>query len=98
MRVRLSPLSKTDLAEIRRFIARDNPTAAAKVVNSIRMVLRNVIARYPLVGTSCEELLPGLRSFPVGSYVVFYDIIDGREIEIVRVLHGARDAGAIFRS
>jgi len=42
-----------------------------------------------------DELAPGLRSLPVGNYVVFYR---GREggIEVIRVLHGARDIDALF--
>lgn len=35
-------------------------------------------------------IAPGLRSFPVGKYLIFYRLIDGG-LEIVRVLHGARD-------
>ena len=36
-----------------------------------------------------------LRSFPFGRYVIFYLALPGG-IEIVRVLHGARDLDAIF--
>ena len=41
-----------------------------------------------------EELASGLRSFPVRRYVVFYrPLVDA--IEVVRVLHGARDVTEI---
>jgi toxin ParE1/3/4 len=36
-------------------------------------------------------LASGLRSFPVGRYVIFY-MPTPKGVEIVRVLHGARDA------
>jgi len=37
----------------------------------------------------------GMRSFPVGRYVIFYlPLADGSDI--VRVLHGARDIERIF--
>lgn len=39
------------------------------------------------------ELATGLRSFPVGRYVIFYRALSNG-IEIVRVLHGARDLSA----
>lgn len=48
------------------------------------------------MGRLRDELTEGLRSFPVGRYVIFYRIVqDG--VEIVRVLHGARDLDSIFR-
>jgi len=47
------------------------------------------------MGRARDELEVGLRSFPVGRYAIFYlPIPDG--VEIVRVLHGARDLDAIF--
>jgi len=42
-----------------------------------------------------EELAPGVQSFPFGRYVIFYHAL-GDAIEIVRVLHGARDIESIF--
>lgn len=47
------------------------------------------------MGRSREELAPGLRSFPVARYVVFYRT-GHRGIEIARVLHGARDLDLLF--
>jgi len=42
------------------------------------------------MGRKVEELAPNLRSFPIGSYLIFYrPVEDG--IELIRVLHGARD-------
>jgi toxin ParE1/3/4 len=47
------------------------------------------------MGRRREELLPGLRSFPIGNYVVFYrEIKDG--VDIIRILRGSRDIEAIF--
>ncbi|HEV3415347.1 MAG TPA: type II toxin-antitoxin system RelE/ParE family toxin [Pirellulales bacterium] len=94
MRSRLSADAKADLADIRRFITRDNPQAAAKVIHSIRKALRKVISRFPLVGTSRDDLSPGLRCFPVGNYVIYYRA--GTNVDVVRVVHGARDARAFF--
>jgi toxin ParE1/3/4 len=45
------------------------------------------------MGRPRDDLRQGLRSFVTGRYVVFYRISpDG--IEILRALHGSRDAGA----
>jgi toxin ParE1/3/4 len=45
---------------------------------------------YPASGRLRDELRPGVRSFPVGSYVVFYRAVAGT-IEVLRVLHESRD-------
>jgi toxin ParE1/3/4 len=44
---------------------------------------------------SANELAPGLRSFPVGRYLIF-DLQESGCLRIVRVLHGARDLEALF--
>lgn len=44
----------------------------------------------PHIGRFRNELLPGISSFPVGRYIIFYLIIPGG-IEVVRVLHASRD-------
>ncbi|MGH9741426.1 MAG: type II toxin-antitoxin system RelE/ParE family toxin, partial [Candidatus Acidiferrum sp.] len=54
------------------------------------------LGRQPNSGRLREELLPGIRSFPFGSYLIFYRVVT-KAIEIVRVLHGARDIENIFR-
>ena len=52
-------------------------------------------AAYPQLGANAEELAPGLRYFTAGNYVVFYrPVTDG--IEIIRILHGARDLPRFF--
>ncbi len=52
-------------------------------------------AALPMVGRARDELAPGVRSFPFGRYVVFYvPLEDG--IDVVRMLHGARDIDAVF--
>ncbi len=48
------------------------------------------------MGRPRDELAEGLRSFSVGRYVMFYRAIP-EGVEIVRVLHGARDLGPIFQ-
>ena len=48
-----------------------------------------------MAGRSRAELLPSLRSFPAGSYTIFYfPQEDG--VEIVRVIHGAQDITTMF--
>jgi len=88
-RVIRSPLAEEDYREIWRYIAQDNPDAADRVLRRIDEKLL-LYADNPLIGTSRESWSPGVRSFPVGNYVVFYRIV-AEGIELVRVLHGMRD-------
>jgi toxin ParE1/3/4 len=78
-----------DLASIWRFIAADNPNAANAVLNRIGDVF-TLLTENPLAGRDRAQLRPGLRSFVVGSYVVFYFArADG--IEIVRVINSRKN-------
>ena len=93
-RILKRPLAEADLDDIWWYIAQDNPEAADCLLDRIEERCR-ALARFPEMGASREELMPGLRSLPIGNYVVFYlQIEDG--IEIVRVLPGMRDIDAFF--
>ncbi len=91
---RVSDAAKADLEEIWLFIAQDNPEAADRFIRTI--VSRfPTLASMPYLGRLREELSARLRSFPVSNYVIFYrPLEDG--IQIVRVLHGARDLPPLF--
>jgi toxin ParE1/3/4 len=76
-------------------IARDKPLAALAFVETLKEKF-HTLARFPLLGASGEELIPGLRAFPVGNYIIYYrPESDGARIE--RVLHGARDSNVFPR-
>jgi toxin ParE1/3/4 len=47
------------------------------------------------MGRAREELAADLRSFPFGRYVIFYMPVQD-SIDVVRVLHSARDVDAAF--
>lgn len=86
--------AKDDLDEIWDYIARDNITAANQLLDQLHLKLA-LLAYSPGIGRPRDRLLLGLRSFPVGNYLLFYrPIPDG--IELVRVLHGARDLPVVF--
>ncbi|WP_169978082.1 type II toxin-antitoxin system RelE/ParE family toxin [Tautonia rosea] len=56
-------------------------------------------ANHPLMGASAEEFAQNLRHFTVWKYVVFYrPTADGDGIEIIRILHGARDLPPLFEA
>ncbi len=90
------PRAEADLVDIWNFIAEDSEAQADVFIDELDEKLRS-LAENPHIGRVRNELAENLRSFPVGRFVIFYlPLVDG--IEVVRVLHGARDIGAIFRS
>ena len=76
------------------FIAADNPAQADDFIDLIDEKFQN-LSRQPGLGRRREELVAGLRSFPVGRYVIFYLQVQD-SLQIVRILHGARDLDAVF--
>lgn len=91
-RIIKSRQSAEDYLEIWLYIARDSPDAADRLVEQFDRHL-DLLARTPLMGRSEEEFSTSLRSFPVGNYLIFYTPIEDG-IELVRVLHGARNINA----
>jgi toxin ParE1/3/4 len=88
------PRALADLAEIWAHIGDHSPdhadTFAARIDDTFQL-----LARHPRMGRTRPELGEDLRSFVVGRYVIFYlPLANG--IDIVRVLHGARDTELIF--
>ena len=74
---------------------------ADKVVNSITDCFV-ALGRNPRMGRRRDEdLAPGLRSFPVGNYVIVYCIdlncTKEEDAAILHVLHGSRDIESFFR-
>jgi toxin ParE1/3/4 len=88
------PEAESDLEEIWLYIAQDNPDKADKLLDEIEKSSRK-IAQFTNMGRTRDELHLGLRSFPVGKYLIYYLPINGG-IEIVRVLHGMRDIATFF--
>lgn len=83
------PRAKSDLIDIWRFIAIDSPDNATRFLLTIDEKLQT-IAENPFMGKAREELMEGLRSFPIGNYIIYY-FPAGDGIDIVRVLNAARD-------
>ena len=95
MRASLTLLAERDLDGILSFVAADSPRSAARLRLRIMDKVKQLAAA-PGIGRPRDELIPGLRSAGVGTYVVFYRPFAGG-IVVVRVLHGRRDIDGIFR-
>jgi toxin ParE1/3/4 len=89
--VRRRDEARDQLEDIWLYIARDKDAAADRLLDRIDAALFDLADR-PMMGRARPELAPELRSFVVGSYVLFYrPQPDG--ILLVAVLHGSRDIG-----
>jgi plasmid stabilization system protein ParE len=94
MRLRIAPLARADLAQIRDYIARDNPSAADTQIDAF-FDRFHMLARNPEMGEARPDLGPDLRVFTVGSYlIVFRSVAKG--VEVARVMSGYRDISELF--
>ena len=93
-RFRVSRQAKDDLLEIWVYVATDSAANADRLYRILHGKLTS-LGDSPYMGRSRPELGPGIRSFPVGNYVVFYRVLPDR-IEVVRVLSRFRDINALF--
>ena len=92
--VAISAAARIDLDDIWFHIATDSPTNADRFLDRLVEVATCTLAVAPLSGREREELGEGLRSLPVENYLIFYRVQDGA-VEVLRVIHGARDLGAM---
>ncbi len=93
-RILRAPAALSDAVEIWSYIAQDNPDAADRLLDRIDGMVQ-MIAAQPELGRGVEELAPNLRFVPIGNYLIFYRPVAGG-VEIVRLLHGARDIAVDF--
>ena len=88
------PQAETDLDDIWWYIAQDNPDAADRFLDTIAERCQT-LAQFPNIGISRDELMPSLRSLPIGKYMIFYMPLDDG-IQVVRVLPAMMDIDAFF--
>ena len=99
-RFTVAPEAKEDLDAIHAYISGDDPDAADRVLEATLATFEE-LARMPGMGrprTFTQSGLRGLRSFRVEgyrNYLIFYRPVTNG-VEVVRVLHGARDLDALL--
>ena len=83
-----SALARQRLEEIRTYIAKDKPEAAARLATRIVAVVE-ILRDHPYLGRRCTEA--GIRELVIGStpYIVLYRVQPGRVI-IGTIWHGAQ--------
>jgi toxin ParE1/3/4 len=93
---RITADADRDLAEITSYISADSPAAANRLLDSF-VAMFETPASAPAAGRRRDDLRRGVRSFPVGVYLVSYRQV-GTDIEILRVIHGRRDIEKAFNT
>ena len=92
-----SPQADSDLHSIWYYVASQSGSVqiADRLIDSIteRFLL---LAKHPNIGRRRDDdLRQGLRTFPVGEYVIIYRLRD-EDVLILRVLRGSRDIHALI--
>ena len=102
-RIIVKPRVESDLAAFFAFIARDKIGPAERLLKVAEQSFE-LLARMPGIGRkwrSSNPRLAGIRVYPMpsgfGNYLIFYRLI-GDAIEILTIVHGARDLGPLLDS
>jgi len=95
MRVLISPSAEADLVSIGEWISWDNPARAATFLNELKSAcgrLADDALAYPVVDRYARA---GIRRRSYKRYIILYRIHTDT-VEILRVVHGARDYETIL--
>ena len=92
-RVVRTDLAEQDLDEALSYLDERSPAAADRLATGIDDACQR-LATQPGVGRMRDDLSPGLRTVVVEKYLIFFRVTDD-EVIVVRILHAARDQGAI---
>lgn len=87
-RLRRTAQADEDLIDIWTYIARDNPPAADRLLDTLDEKCQ-ALAHNPQIGMARNDIATGVRYFPVGNYIILYRDL-GNGIEVVRYVHGRR--------
>jgi len=92
--ITVSKRARQDLIDIWRYIAADNPGAADKLLDTLDDKI-DLLVDHPLLGPARPDIAPDLRYLISENYLILYRVLR-ESVEIVRVLHGARNLKALF--
>ena len=94
MKLIISARAQNDLDAIAEYIAQDNLPAAERLIGRLADKFDRIRAN-PGIGSPRSELMRDLRGHAFGRYIISYRARRD-ELEIVRVVHGARDQQRAF--
>ena len=89
-----SPEAEKDLEGVFAYLREHSENAVMRLAESIDQRTA-ILAANPGIGRDRSDLIEGLRSSAIEKFVLFFRL-KGTTLEIVRLLHGARDIDSIF--
>ncbi|HEV7547793.1 MAG: toxin ParE1/3/4 [Rhodospirillaceae bacterium] len=95
MRVVFTEPAGNDLEAIGDWIAKDNPLRAASFVRELRDACLEIGPRSTAYQFVEHRRSDGIRRKVYGNYLIFYRVVSDA-VEILHVLHGARDYAQIL--
>lgn len=94
MRFEVRQAARNDLSDIASYIARDNPERSVSFIEELLSRIETVFER-PLSFPPRTELGSDIRSAVHGRYLILFRVSDSL-VEVLRVLHGARDIDSLL--
>lgn len=98
MGFRLLPQAEAELDDIWLYVAHES--GSADIANRLLDTITErfwLLGKHPQIGRRRDrDLRPGLRSFPVGEYVIIYRIADDDAL-ILHVMRGSRDIEGLLQ-
>ena len=95
-KVTYSNRANKDFLSIWAYIAEDSPSAADRLLDTIKEKC-DLLGDNPDLGQAHPDISAEMRYFPIKNYLILYRKTP-HGIDVVRVLHGARDLGGVFYS
>lgn len=89
-----SELANCEIGDMWFGIAIHNPDTASRIVQRIDAQIR-LLSEFPELGPERPEVAPGMRVLVEGNYLILYRVTE-ETVEIVRIVHGARDLAALL--
>ncbi len=80
--------AELDLIDILVFLGRRSPATADRFADEVEQKCQ-LLSQFPGMGAERDDIPTGVRTFVVGSYVLYYRPVDDG-IELLRVLYGGR--------
>jgi toxin ParE1/3/4 len=89
-KVRFTRRAREDLLDIWTYIAPQSASAADRVYDHLIQESCQILREHPRIGRARPEIADDARCIVIERWIAFYRIV-GEDIQVVRVIDGARD-------
>ena len=91
-----SQQAESDLEEILTYLNQFSPPAADRFAKKFESKCQ-LLSLFPQLGRARPEIREKLRSVVVDKYILYYTV-QGKDVCLLRVLHGKRDASSLLKN